>query len=307
MDMSPIISQMGILFIVVALGFVGAKSGVLNMGTNELLSRAVTDLILPCSILYSAFSSDRMLNNLQILLLTVVACVTAALLILLAWLLVKIFRIPAEQAGVTKFMIIFSNSVFIGFPVIRVIFGTGAIFYTSIINMVFMLLCYTYGITLVGKCAVKFQFSWNAFRTPMVVSSILAYIIYLTNFRIPSFFVDALGFIDQMTSPLSMLTIGCALAFIPLKNLFAQKRAYVALLIRMVLFPVAFYYLMGLFISNPIILGVATIIVAMPAPASTTMLCARFGGDQSLASSGVFLTTLLSIGTIPLICWLLFA
>ena len=74
-----------------------------------------------------------------------------------------------------------------------------------------------------------------------------------------------------------------------------------ALFVRMLIFPIIYFYLTGLLIDNRLILGVVTIVIAMPAPASTAMLCANYGGDQSVASSGVFFSTLLSLGTIPLL------
>jgi|GEM_PF-7028882 len=46
--MLPVVSQMGVLFFVVALGFAGAKCRVLDKDSNEMLSRAVIDLILIC-------------------------------------------------------------------------------------------------------------------------------------------------------------------------------------------------------------------------------------------------------------------
>ncbi|HWR22210.1 MAG TPA: AEC family transporter, partial [Feifaniaceae bacterium] len=156
MDMVPVISQMGILFVIVALGFLGAKSGVMNAGSNELLSRIMLNITLPCSILYSVLSGGRLLNNAQILLLTGIAAVTAAALVLLAGLLVKVFRIPAGQAGLCKFMIIFSNGAFMGFPVIRAVFGPDAIFYASVFNLAFMLLSYTYGVALVSRESTRF-------------------------------------------------------------------------------------------------------------------------------------------------------
>ncbi len=122
----------------------------------------------------------------------------------------------------------------------------------------------------------------------------------------PQPFVNTLKFIDPVTSPLSLMTIGCALATHPMKGAFRAWRVHGALIIRMLVFPVAYYLLMRLFIDSPIILGVTTVIVAMPAAASTTMFCAKYDGDQALASAGVFITTALSIASIPLLAGLLF-
>jgi predicted permease len=305
MDMLPVVSQMGILFAAVALGFVGAKFGVLRADSNEQLSKLVLNLTLPCSVLFSALDAERLLDNRQILLLTLIACATAGVMVLAAAGLVRLFGIPPEQRGVSKFMLIFTNSAFIGFPVLRVLFGASSIFYASIFNLAFMVLSYTYGVALIGGRG-NASLTWRTVLTPMVISSLLAYVIYLADFHAPAFFVNVLKFIDPVTSPLSLMTIGCALATQPMKGAFKAWRVHGALALRMLVFPVAYYFCLRLFISNPVILGVTTIIVAMPAAASTTMFCAKYDGDQALASAGVFLTTVLSIASIPLLAGLLF-
>ncbi|MEN6417822.1 MAG: AEC family transporter [Clostridiaceae bacterium] len=302
--MLPVVSQMGILFAAVALGFIGAKFGVLRADANEQLSKLVLNLTLPCSVLYSALGAERLLDNRQILILTLIACATAGIMVLLAAGLTKMFGIPLEQRGVTKFMLIFTNSAFIGFPVLRVLFGASSIFYASIFNLAFMVLSYTYGVALIGG-RENTRLTWRMVLTPMVISSLLAYAVYLTGFHAPEFLVNTLKFIDPVTSPLSLMTIGCALATQPMKGAFRAWRVHGALALRMFAFPTAYYFCLRLFIVNPVILGVTTIIVAMPAAASTTMFCAKYGGDQALASAGVFITTVLSIASIPLLAGLL--
>jgi predicted permease len=301
MNMSTIIAQIGILFFAIALGFVGSKSGVMNEESNKHLSGLVVNLTLPCSILYSVMSNEHLLDNEQMVMLTGVAFLTVFALIALAALLVKVMKIAPEQIGVSKFMLIFTNSVFFGFPVIRVIFGSNAVFYAAVINMAFYLFCYTYGIMLVSNSKEKFKLRWKMLLTPMVAASLLSYVIYLLDIKVPAFLVNMLQFMDQVTSPLSMMTIGCGLAVVSLRSCMRAWRVYVALFVRMLIFPIIYFYLTGLLIDNRLILGVVTIVIAMPAPASTAMLCANYGGDQSVASSGVFFSTLLSLGTIPLL------
>lgn len=299
--MSAIITQMGILFFAILLGFAGAKCGVINADSNKHLSNIVLNLTLPCSILYSVLSNERTLSNQQVVLLTGLAIITVAVLIALASLLVKLLRIPVQQIGVAKYMLIFSNSAFIGFPVTRAILGSDAVFYTAIINMTFYVLNYTYGIILIRNSKEKYHFRWSDVLTPMVVASLLSYVIYFIDFQAPAFLASVLQFMDQVSSPLSLLTIGCALAAVSFRNTMGAWKVYVALLVRMLAFPILYYSLLGLFITNAMILGVIVIIVAMPAPAGTAMLCASCGVDQSVASSGVFFSTLVSLVSIPLL------
>ena len=66
-----------------------------------------------------------------------------------------------------------------------------------------------------------------------------------------------------------------------------------------------FFALKGV-VTNELMLGITVIIMAMPVATNTTMLCAQYDGDSVTAAKGVFLSTLLSVGTIPLLMWLLF-
>lgn len=305
MDLSAIIQQMGILFFAVMLGFVGAKTNVMNEESNKHLSRIVLNLTLPCSIIYSVLDNERLLSNAQVALLTAAAFATVGVLIVFARFLVKLLRIPGEQAGVSRFMLIFTNSIFFGFPVIRAILGQDAVFYAGIFNMAFYIFCYTYGTVLVSGSKEKYRFSVKSLLTPMVLASLFSYVIYFMHLEAPQFVYHALQFMDKVTSPLSMMTVGCALAAVSLKSTKGFWRIYVVLIIRMLAFPTIYYYGMGLFISNRMILGVSTIITAMPAPASTTMMCAQYGGDQRAASSGVFFSTVISLVTIPMLSMVL--
>ena len=50
---------------------------------------------------------------------------------------------------------------------------------------------------------------------------------------------------------------------------------------------------------DPLILGVAVAQMAMPAAVNGSMLCLEFGGDADAMAQSIFLTTVLSIVTIP--------
>ena len=59
--------------------------------------------------------------------------------------------------------------------------------------------------------------------------------------------------------------------------------------------------------GDSMILGVMVVIMAMPIASNFTMLSAQYGGEQKLAASSVFITTLLSVLTIPVLAGILLA
>ena len=88
---------------------------------------------------------------------------------------------------------------------------------------------------------------------------------------------------------------------VPLKSVFTNWRLYVVALLKLLVIPLAVYALMRPIMGQSMVLGVMVVIMAMPVATIITMLSAQYDKDQTLASSSVFITTLLSVVTIPLL------
>ena len=306
MDISTVISQMGILLAIIALGYIAAKARVFPEESNRVLAQLVVVVTNPCTVLYSALSSDHALTNTEVLLLTGIALGGFALLILVGQLMPRLLRVEDRELGLYIFMVTFTNMGFMGFPVIRALYGEGAIFYAAIFNLVFQFVVYTYGVSLLAPKEGRERIGWKVLFSPIILASVLGYVCYLTGFRAPKLILQGLSMLSGVTSPVCMLVIGIALSKVPLGRVFTNWRLYVLFLVRMVLLPAAVYYLLRLFVSNTLILGITVVILGMPAATLTTILSAKYGGDQELAASGVLLSTLLGFLTVPLLMWALF-
>lgn len=362
MDLTSVISQMGILLALIALGYLAAKCGVFPEGTNKVLAQLVIVITNPATVLHSALASERALSNGEVLLLTAIALGGFALLIGLGQALPRLLRVPENDRGVYIFMLTFTNMGFMGFPVIRALYGEGAIFYASIFNLVFQFVVYTYGASLLanqrpvrrgqqvsnvgsnngrpmtaptgaaegsgtgdpsptgvtrtggtsrapsptGGEGTK-PVTWRVLFSPIILASLLGYVCYLTGFRAPEIVTQGLGMLGGVTSPVCMLVIGIALSRVPFKAVFTNWRLYLLYGLRMVVLPVGVYFLVRLFVDNPLMLGITVVLLGMPAATMSTILAAKYNKNQELAASGVFLSTLFSFVTIPLLMWVLFA
>lgn len=306
MDMSGVISQMGILFLTAGLGFIGAKAHCMDEKSNTMLSKIVLNLMLPCTVIASVYSGERSLSNAQVGLLALSSCVCSAVLILIAKGLMALLRVPKEHKGVCEFLVLFTNVGFIGYPVLRTIFGEVSVFYAAVISMVHTLLSYSYGVYLIRGKTGKSSFTVKDVLTPMTVSSVLACCLYVLDIQLPEICIKFLKFVDQGTSPLSMMIIGCSMAFAGRQHTKGAWRTYAVLGLRMTLVPVLCWLALRPLLGSDLIAGIFAVIYALPSAASTTMFCARYGKDQTLSSSAVLLATAASLITIPLLCRLLF-
>ena len=56
---------------------------------------------------------------------------------------------------------------------------------------------------------------------------------------------------------------------------------------------------------DPFVTNVAVVLTGMPVAANGIMFCLKYGKDEHLMTQAIFLTTLLSLFTLPLIAYIL--
>ena len=101
-----------------------------------------------------------------------------------------------------------------------------------------------------------------------------------------------------------MLVIGSILAgaeHIDLKDRMMWWYTFV----RLLLIPLAVFAALSLLPIDPMVRGVMVLASGMPAGSTTAILAARYDGDAPFASCLVFISTLLSLLTLPALCLLL--
>lgn len=306
MNMDALSEQMILLFVLILIAYIASKVKLLPANANKVLADLVVNITNPATILYAVATSSHALSNGAVLSILAITALTLGGQILFAHGYTKALRLERRPAGVYRFMLVFSNCGFLGYPVVRALFGADAVFVASMYNLIFQILSFTYGVRQVGGDPASRSFSIKMFMTPMVITSVLALILYLVNVPFHPMVVETLSLLDRITSPASMLVIGCALAAYPLKTIFGRWHVYVFCVVRLIVIPVLVWAVLRLFIADALILGVMVVLSAMPAATNTVLLCAKYNGDESTAASGLFVSTLLSLLTMPILLRILF-
>jgi predicted permease len=295
-----------LLFVLIFIAYIASKVKLLPANANKVLADLVVNITNPATILYAVATSSHALSNAAVLSILGITLLTLGGQILFARGFTKVLRIDPRPAGVYRFMLVFSNCGFLGYPVLRTLFGADAVFVASMYNLIFQILCFTYGVRQVGGDPSARVISPRTFLTPMVITSVLALILYLTNVSFHPMIVETLSLLDRITSPASMLVIGCVLAAYPLKSIFGRWHIYVFCVVRLLVIPVIVWAILRMFVTDPLILGVMVVLSALPAATNTVLICTKYNGDDSTAASGIFLSTTLSLVTLPILLQLLF-
>lgn len=304
MNMSAALSQMAVLFLILILGFIGNKAKILNTESNKLLSRLILNIAMPCTVLSSVMNGTVKATGNDVFLFMLFALISYAVTYLIAWPFPRLIRSPRQDDGIIRFLMAFGNIAYMGYPVIQSIYGSSALFYVTLLNIPFNLLLFSLGIILTSGKREKLNV--KLFLTPTMVASVISVLIYAFDVTMPKIVVDTSSLLGGMTTPGAMLVIGSTLAGIPFREVFTEKRLYPVVFAKLLVIPILTWLILRYLVHDPLVLGVLTVEAAMPTATAAAMLSLQYGGNDKLASKGVFLTTLFSVLTIPLLLYVLF-
>lgn len=306
MQFYAVFEQILALFLQLLAGYSARKSGLLDSLLTKGLSGLLLKLALPALIIDSMqkpFSLSLLKESGVILLISLTVYASS---IVIALLFPRLLAATPDERGVFSFALIFSNVGFMGYPVVFAVFGETGVFYAAIYNLPFNLLLFTLGIMIISK---KIEgappINWKLLVNPAVAAVFVGFFFFLFSIALPRPVAVAVHQLGLLTTPLSMLLVGSLLSTMPVKKVFTDRRVYIVSLMRLLVLP----FLVWLALQNlrlpEMLVGIPTVITAMPAAANSAILAEQYEGNAALASQIVFLSTLLSVLCIPLVMQLL--
>jgi predicted permease len=305
MDLITILVAISSLFALIGAGFFSRKYGVLNDNFVHLLSHVLVSIALP-AITISSMQVPHTAKTMGIVDSTLLVAGCYYIAAFLASILICRFlpSTPTEK-GVFQFMMVFPNTMFMGIPVASAILGPDSLFYVILFNLPFNFLVFTMGVWLLARGRPG-NLDVKSLLSPGLVASFVGLALFLVGYTLPSPVETGLDLIGSVTTPLAMLVVGALLATLPVSRLAGDWRIHLLTGLRLIVFPVIAFLVLSPFITDKLLLGVAVLLIAMPVAANSVLLSEEYKVDATLASQGVFISTLLCLATIPILEVLLF-
>lgn len=288
----------------ILLGLVLTKLHLLDEKGSAVLSTLVVHVFNPALIISSVCEGGLQTQGDTVIEAIFCGVFLYALLILIAIVVYMRSKALKEEVSICKMIVIFSNTAFVGYPILRALYGDFAVFVFSLMHLPFNILIFTYGRSLLQKgnhqkMTVKDIFSIGT------VSSIVALILYFGNISVPVRVADFFGILGDACVPLSMIVIGVSLAHASWKNVLKSKNINMVVFLRLIVLPVLIAWITLPLPISTFNRELLVISGALPAGSMIVVLAKEYKANDGLASAGVFLTTLLSVVTIPLMLGIL--
>ena len=296
------------LFALVVVGYVAGKLGYLGGDFDRQLSRLVINITCPALILSSAMTGE-LPDRRFILPLLLISLITYIILAGAAFLLPRYLTKKKDNEGAIGFALMFGNVGFMGYPVVASIFGHEAVFYAAVLNVVNTFAVFTVGTILItGRSDVEQKrFEKKVlYSTPMLAAYLTMAIVALEINNIPEAVSQPLTMLGNITVPAALLIIGSSMSNLSLRTMLGNTTVYATTLFRLAILPIGIHFLMGALGFSPFVVNINTLVIAMPVATYGTILCLKYQKDTTMITEVTFITTLLSMISIPLLVMLLF-
>ena len=299
------INIMLILLAIVIVGYVAGKLKYMGGDFDRRLSNIIIDITCPALILSSTMGG-KLPDRSLILPLLGISLLTYVLLAIAAWTLPRWLTKKSEDRGTVGFALMFGNVGFIGYPIVGAIFGHEAVFYAAILNVVNTLTVFTAGVMLVNGERQRMAFQSKILvSTPMISAYLAILIVALGIDNIPSVISQPITMIGGITVPGALLIIGSSMSRLSWRMMLGSGVVYVTTAFRLLILPLLLYVIFRAMGFDSLVVNINTLVIAMPVATYGTILCLRYGRDTALITEITFISTLLSVLTIPLVAQLL--
>ena len=328
MSIAVVLQQMIMIFILIGVGMILYRKKMLSEATSKQISGIIVNVTNPALLICSAFGDGPKMSLKELGTALIVFLIIYAILIGVSFLIPRILRVPNRYHYSYQMMTVFGNVGFIGIPLASAVLGTESLIFVSIYNLIFNLLIYTFGISLLQRAAVRQSTTavggqtgtqdvqniraansdthvasplWKKIINAGTVSAAATIIFYLGSFPVPVIVSSTLNYMGQSTTLLSMLVLGASVAQMAPKDIFSHPKLYGYVLLRQILIPIGCILLFRPIINNTLILNTLALMLAVPAGNLPLMLCKQLHVEGDTISQGIILTTILSLVTIPVV------
>ena len=305
-----VIQQIGVFVIYALIGVLALKLKVVSQEGLEWISRLVIKILLPLMIFTNTINGATREDFLASLPLLYATAIMYFLVFFLTKGLTRLAGLKGNEKNSYHACSMFGNIGFMGIPLISALIPEKGMLYVALFTVVDQLVLWTVGLTLCfpvegGK---KLSPKETALKmiNPNTVGILLAMFFVLTGLKLPTVINTALTKTGAAATPLAMIYLGGLFCSVNFKESLLRKEFYLTILVKMIAFPVLFYrliaYLPGMNSDMCLVMAVVT---AVPTMTSIPMLIKAQHSAGEYAAGMVFVTTVCSIISIPIVCLLL--
>ena len=293
------------LFILILLGFLAVKLGRWQKTVTDSLTKFTFYIAFPIMLfqIMSHFSEQSEIDIKLLLVFFGGSFIVFAIGCLIAS---KIFQLNGSQSTLFAMGGIYTNTVFVGIPIIKMLLGDQAIPIVAIIVIFNALILWTLATVsiefvqmgkLSGRSFIKAL--KNVSKNPIIIGIFTGIVVNYIGLPIPNFINQSTKMVSDMTAPLSLIVLGMGLAEYKIRDQFLITGSICIL--KLAILPIV-TYIVGKLLGLPTLeLQVVVLLSSVSIAINCYMMARQFEVLQGPIASSLLISTALSSVTTPLI------
>ena len=307
MSVNQVIVGFGIVALVVAVGYVVGRIGILGPTALDVLSKSAFFVFSPALLFVVLGDADiQQLFSRLLPVSALSALATLGIFVLIAAVFLR-RKVRALTVGGLASSSVNSNNI--GLPLAAYVLGDPAL---AAPVLLFQLIVMTpvaltiLDISTSGRVSLGRILS-QPFRNPLIIGSVLGVIVSATDIAVPEIIHEPLEILGQATVPTLLFALGLSLATQKLWDAKDQRPDIVlAATLKLLVMP-AIAWLLGAFVFalSPESLFTVVILATLPSAQNVFNYAQRYGVSIPLARDSVVITTVLSLPVMLLVAFFL--
>ena len=300
------ISGLLVILGMILVGFVIGEKGWFDDKSRGLIAKLVTQVALPCYMLYTITQRFTAADLLKMLPALRFPALSMVILLGVATAVAKIYAVRQDRRGLFISMFFNSNTIFVGLPINQALFGDASIPYVLIYYMCNTTFFWTLGTYLIqrdgeGEAQFDLKTSLKKVFSPPLLGFLLGIVLVILHIKLPAFLASDMQYLGNLTTPLSMIFIGLSVSHIGLKQLVLGKDQILILLGRFVFAPLLMATIVYWAPLPSLMKQVFIIQSAMPVMTNAPVVARLYGADSDYAAVMVTESTLATMVVIPIL------
>ena len=288
--------QVAILFILIAVGFICRKVGILTEAGIKSISDLVVYVVTPANIItafHREFRADLLIGLGKAFLLAFLVYGAATVL---ARFVIR--EKDEDKRSVLRFAAAYPNAGYMGIPLQRAILGDIGVFYCAAYIGMFHMYVWTVGVYLLSGSRKEISIR-KILTSPCILAILAGLILFFLPVELPTVIMSPLQSLASLATPLPMIVIGYHLAGSDPKAIFGNRWIYVAMAVKMIFSPLLALALCLLFGCDHNMAVSCLIACSASSAAMSTMLATKYNRNAPVSAAVVSFTTIMAIVFMP--------
>lgn len=223
----------------------------------------------------------------------------------------RVRKYPKDVSGIAEFAMSMPNNGFMGFPVALIFFGDRGLLLMLAHNAAMNFFIFTYGVKLLRDMKNDehppvtpkriLRAALKLLLNPNILALFIGFAFSLSGLGVPGVLDEYLLYIGNVSTPMAMIFIGSSLTRYRFRDMISSVTTIEGSVVKLLVLPLLTLAAVAFLPIDPLIRSILVLGISFPTAATVSMLAEQEGLDAGIASKILFLSTVASIGTVPLL------